>query len=179
MPSTNNILVSADVLHYSSFEFMRDLARKDSFMEDYLRGNTSGSRTPQSDKKKPVMMRRGTVGDWRNHLSPEQSRTIDRLLEERVPDMVDTWREVMWTRCSRWCYWSREKPYLVLQSNVVMGKKYCLQKLWIWLATKIWSFWNTKYFKRYFYFTLLLNCFERYWKLCSSYSHLVVFSKMF
>lgn len=95
MSSENTILVSADVLRYSSFEFMRDLARKDSFMEDYLRGNTSGAGTFPSGDKKPVMMRRGMVGDWRNHLSPEQSRVIDNLLEERVPGMVDTWREII------------------------------------------------------------------------------------
>ncbi|KAG8197885.1 hypothetical protein JTE90_020265 [Oedothorax gibbosus] len=85
-----------DVLRYSSFEFMRDLARKDNFMENYLRASTSRSRSAApSDDKRPVMMRRGIVGDWRNLLSPEQSRTLDKMLEEKVPDMMDTWRDAI------------------------------------------------------------------------------------
>lgn len=42
-------------------------------------------------------LRKGTVNDWRNHLTPEMNACLEdkikRIIEPEFPDLIEKWRE--------------------------------------------------------------------------------------
>ncbi|GIY85434.1 sulfotransferase 1C4 [Caerostris extrusa] len=73
-----------DVLEYSSFEYMRDLASRDDFMLKYLLQSTGGQKGTEGHR--PRMLRKGVVGDWRAHFTPEQSARMDEHFSRKMKD---------------------------------------------------------------------------------------------
>ena len=66
------------VVAETSFDSMKkDETANFSFVDKYLTATNPDS---------GAFMRKGEVGDWRNHLTPEQSAEIDQLCEEKLKD---------------------------------------------------------------------------------------------
>ncbi|XP_055932226.1 sulfotransferase 1C4-like [Argiope bruennichi] len=86
-----------NVLQYSSFEYMRSLASRDDFYKKYLQASTGTQKEKAKEETHPQMMRKGQVGDWKNHFSEDQSRRMDEYFETKTKNMKCTfgWEEDM------------------------------------------------------------------------------------
>ncbi|GBM99126.1 Sulfotransferase 1C4 [Araneus ventricosus] len=86
-----------NVMQYSSFEYMRSLASRDDFYKKYLQASTGSQKEKTKGDTNPQMMRKGMVGDWRNHFSESQSRRMDEHFRAKTKNMKWTfgWTEDM------------------------------------------------------------------------------------
>ncbi|KAG5564536.1 hypothetical protein RHGRI_000647 [Rhododendron griersonianum] len=50
-----------------------------------LEVNKNGSRNPSF--KNDVFFRKGEVGDWRNHLTPQMVERLDQITNEKLPGL--------------------------------------------------------------------------------------------
>ncbi|XP_054709495.1 sulfotransferase 1C4-like [Uloborus diversus] len=81
------------ILKYSSFNFMHHLMEEGKdFVESYLRQTTRLNSNTNS--MLPKMLRKGVVGDWKSHFSPEQSK---RLNDKFLQKTKGTGMELLWT----------------------------------------------------------------------------------
>lgn len=111
-----NPKVLEDILHYSSFGYMKEKVNEDfnrlhEMDEESIR---NASHIPEGLKptflkmietgkqlegKKPVnnFIRKGIVGDWRNHLSPEQNKRMDEKISQRLKgnELLEIWKNYM------------------------------------------------------------------------------------
>ncbi|CAL1273228.1 unnamed protein product [Larinioides sclopetarius] len=80
-------IIMKDILQYSSFEYMRSLASRDDFYKKYLQASTGSQKEKAKGDTCPQMMRKGIVGDWRNHFSEDQSRRMDEYFLAKTKNM--------------------------------------------------------------------------------------------
>ncbi|GBO35927.1 hypothetical protein AVEN_179698-1 [Araneus ventricosus] len=74
-------------MQYSSFEYMRHLLSRDDFYEKYLQACTGSLKEKSKGDTYPQMIRKGLVGDWRNHFSEDQSRRMDEHFEAKMKNI--------------------------------------------------------------------------------------------
>ncbi|GBN37481.1 Sulfotransferase 1 family member D1 [Araneus ventricosus] len=103
-----------NVLKYSSFQYMKEIANKNSEEKptpsDEQKPNSdhserTGGQTGEKELKKDDavkslsarLVRKGIVGDWRNHFSKEQSERMDQKFTERTKGtgIADLWIKCM------------------------------------------------------------------------------------
>ncbi|CAL1276717.1 unnamed protein product [Larinioides sclopetarius] len=103
-----------DVIKFTSFSFMKETLNKNvaelaaaprdvilnhpdipQGLKDFLFGEDEGFFDP--DPNSVSYVRKGVVGDWRNHLSPEQNQRMNEKFQERTKgtDIPELWKDYM------------------------------------------------------------------------------------
>ncbi|KAG8175102.1 hypothetical protein JTE90_014683 [Oedothorax gibbosus] len=106
----------ANVIRYSSFDYMKQtlnsqLAQLAKLPKDFVANHpdippglknilTVGTEDKpffNSDPNALTLVRKGVVGDWKNHLSPDQNRRMEERFRERTKgtDIPELWKDIM------------------------------------------------------------------------------------
>lgn len=102
-----------DVIHHSSFSFMKEnlnrfMAELQRVPKELIRNNpdippglralfSQESAVFKEDAENITFVRKGIVGDWKNHFSPEQNERLEKKFRERMGDteLAELWKDVM------------------------------------------------------------------------------------
>lgn len=100
-----------DVIYHSSFAFMKEhlnkhLAELQKLPKEMIRNNPDlppsmrtlfGAEKDVFKKDDVTFVRKGIVGDWKNHFSPEQSARLEKIFKERMGNtkLAEVWKDIM------------------------------------------------------------------------------------
>ncbi|UYV68921.1 hypothetical protein LAZ67_6001671 [Cordylochernes scorpioides] len=85
--------IMENIIKYSSVEESRKVIQLEKILVAY-REKDAAAENPEAEKF--VFVRKGIVGDWKNHYNEEQSKMVDKLAEEKLgeTELYDYWKSL-------------------------------------------------------------------------------------